>query len=312
MKKTVTVAIPVYNGEKYILDALDSIVNQTLKMDKILICDNCSFDNTIPIIDKFIDEHPEFDIELIKNKENIGYQKNFIKCYDKTKTDYLVTLHVDDLLKHDALECQVNFLNKNSDVAAVGGKADSIDSEGHFIDKSLKTKDLLFKKNEIHEFIEATGSYLPFSSVMYNLKLTRDITYLEKESVGEDELYWPTLLQKHPIAILGKSLIENRIHEDQMHVSLSINKFEEYKKHFKYLLDIEQLEKTAKRQKKAKKILKEHVSHMSINIGKNIMQHTGKIGIASKYYIYGIKQNNRIIFSKFFLKSILSSFKLYK
>lgn len=44
LKKTVGVAIPVYNGEKYILDAMQSIVDQTLGVDKIWICDNYSND----------------------------------------------------------------------------------------------------------------------------------------------------------------------------------------------------------------------------------------------------------------------------
>lgn len=309
MKKTITVAIPVYNGEKFILQALNSIVEQTIKADKILICDNCSNDNTINIINKFIENYPDYNITLSINKKNIGFQKNFRKCYDLANTDYLVILHVDDLLAKDALEKQAGFLNENPEYAVVGGSAQTIDSDGNKKYEVAETKDLLFERNKIYEFVELTGSYIPFSSVMYNLRLTRDIPYLEMESVGEDELYWPTLLKKHPIAILGDTLLYYREHEGQMHVSLTLSKFKEYKKHFTYLLDIAHLESDKNRRSKAQKVLKNHVSRMSINIGKSILDSKKNRSIALKYYVYGIKQNFKILFTKYFVKAVLAFFR---
>lgn len=312
MKKTVTVSIPVYNGEKFIREAIQSVIDQTIKVDKIIICDNCSNDNTSGVLNKFIAEHTEYDIELVVNDENIGFQNNFIKCYELATTDFLVILHVDDLLKPYAIEKQLDFFNKHPHFSVVGGQGDNIDSKGTLKVKKDKKNDLLFEKNEIYEFIKATSSYIPFSTVMYNLKLTKDIGFFEEDSVGPDELYWPLLLKKHPIAVLSDSLINNRIHEGQMHVSNSIEMFDKYMKHFRDKLDRANLESTRERKLKTKNIIKKQVARMSIKIGQEIFTYNKNFYMTSKYFMYGIRQFPKVIFSKFFIKSIAKMMHLTK
>lgn len=312
MKKTVTVSIPVYNGEKFILQALQSVINQSVKVDNIIICDNRSTDSTIDLVNKFIRDHNEWNIKLIVNNKNIGFQNNFKKCYELATSDYLLILHVDDILKKHTIEKQLNFFTDNPDYAVVGGQGDIINSKGVVKVKKNKVKDLLFKKNEIYEFIKATSSYIHFSTVMYNLHLTNDIDYFEEESVGPDELYWPILLQHHPIAVLSDSLIENRIYEGQMHVKNSITMFDKYIKHFEDKLSRAKMETTEERRFKTEKVIKKQVATMSINIGQEIFAYNKNYKMASKYFRYGIKQFNGIIFTKFFLKSIIRSINLYK
>ena len=109
MKQTVTVSIPVYNGEKFVLQALKSVIDQTIKVDELIICDNCSSDKTIQLIKDFQSAHKDHKIKLILNEVNIGFQNNFIKCYYSAKTDFLVILHVDDILKQNDFVEQFNF-----------------------------------------------------------------------------------------------------------------------------------------------------------------------------------------------------------
>jgi len=311
MKKTVTIAIPVYNGEKYILEALQSAIDQTLKADKIFICDNCSNDNTVAIVNTFITDHSAYDIELSINDENIGFQQNFYKCFELSKTDYLVVLHADDVLKPDTLEKQLNFFYKHKELAVVGGNVDTIDAVGNVITKSKETKDIIFKRNEILEFIKTTRSYIPETTIMYDLKMTSDISQNKEESLGPEELYWPVLLQKHSMAVLGDSLIYNRIHDDQLHLSYGANKFEKYKKHFKDLLELANLERGEERKRKTRKILIKQVSLVSINIGNDLIDSGKHRGIALKYYLCGVNINYGIIFTKYFLKSMLKAIGLY-
>lgn len=305
MKKTVTVSIPVYNGEQFVLESLQSVVNQTVKVDQVIICDNLSNDNTIHIVEKFIKNHKDWNINLHINHKNIGFQNNFIKCYDLVKTDYLVILHVDDILKPDTIEKQVDFLKKNPEYAVVGGGVDVMDKTGIIKRHSQSKENLFFRTNQIYEFIKATASWIPFSSVMFNLKYSREVEYLTKESVGPEELYWPLLLQKHPIAILSTSLICIRSHDGQLHVNNSLNMFDKYVKHFSDKIEQAKLEKGNKRITKTEKTIKKQVSRMSIKIGKNIFKLKNNFKIAYKYYMYGIKQYPGIIFTKFFLKSLL-------
>jgi len=312
MKKTVTVSIPVYNGEKFILDSLQSIANQTVKVDKIIICDNQSNDNTVGKINKFINDHKDYNIELFISKKNLGYIKNFKKCYELAKTDYLIILHVDDLLKTDTVEKQLNFFSDHPDFSIVGGKGDRIDSMRNIVLQHEKTQDLLFSKNEIYEFIKATASYIPFSTVMYNLKLTNDVPFFEEESLGPDELYWPKLLKIHPIAIFGESVIDNRIHKGQAHVQNAISKFDENILHLKKKLNKADLENTVERRFKTKKVIKKQIAKISIRFGKDVFKYHKNFKFSFKYFIFGIRQFPGIIFSKYFYKMIADTMYLLK
>ena len=76
----ISVAMATYNGEKYILEQICSIIRQTVVVDEIIIVDDCSSDATVDIIKKLASEHPV--IKLFQNEQNLGYTNNFIR---KTK-----------------------------------------------------------------------------------------------------------------------------------------------------------------------------------------------------------------------------------
>lgn len=80
MRKTITVAIPVYNGEKYIVKALHSIALQSIKVDEIIICDNQSNDKSLDVVKRFAEEHPSINLKIHINPHNIGSLPNFKKC----------------------------------------------------------------------------------------------------------------------------------------------------------------------------------------------------------------------------------------
>ena len=53
----ISVVMATYNGEKYILEQLDSIRNQSISIDEVIICDDCSIDNTVNIIKQYINDY---------------------------------------------------------------------------------------------------------------------------------------------------------------------------------------------------------------------------------------------------------------
>lgn len=76
----ISVAMATFNGEIYIQEQLDSIYNQTRKVDEIIIVDDCSSDSTVRVIEQYILSHKDINIKLYKNEENLGYKKNFKKA----------------------------------------------------------------------------------------------------------------------------------------------------------------------------------------------------------------------------------------
>ena len=112
----ISIYIPVFNGEKTIIDCLKSIFKQTLKPKKILIINDNSTDNTKKILEKYLDK-----IEIINNEKNQGvsYSRNLAVNYLKTK--YIASIDADVVLSENWLQQVYNSLiNKNATL--VGGK----------------------------------------------------------------------------------------------------------------------------------------------------------------------------------------------
>ena len=113
MKRKISVALTTYNGSKYIVEQLKSICKQTFLPDEIVICDDCSNDNTIEIIKQFSLQSP-IKIKIHQNSINIGPRKNFEKCIQMCKGDILFFCDQDDVWLKNKVERMVNeFDNKN-------------------------------------------------------------------------------------------------------------------------------------------------------------------------------------------------------
>ncbi len=115
-KPRVTVLMSVYNGEKYLREAIDSILNQTFKDFEFLIIDDGSTDSSADIIRSYTD----FRIRLIQNEKNIGLTRSLNKGLKLAKGEYIARMDVDDISLPIRFEKQVSFLDKYEDVKLVG------------------------------------------------------------------------------------------------------------------------------------------------------------------------------------------------
>ena len=75
----ITVGIPSFNGENFIEDAVESIMNQTKKVDEIIIIDDGSKDKTVEKIKCIQKKYPSITLRTYINEENTGYQANWNK-----------------------------------------------------------------------------------------------------------------------------------------------------------------------------------------------------------------------------------------
>lgn len=110
MEKLISVIIATYNGEKYIKEQLDSILNQTYQNIEIVICDDCSIDSTVSIVKSYLEKYS--NIRMYVNEENMGYNKTFEKLVTLCKSDYIAVSDQDDIWKPNKLEMlMVNIEN---------------------------------------------------------------------------------------------------------------------------------------------------------------------------------------------------------
>lgn len=170
-----SVILSTYNGEKYILQQIESIYKQTIKPDEVIICDDCSSDNTVNIIKKFINDHNLNNWNIYINKENKGYAKNFIDGAKKAKNDILFYSDQDDIWHTKKIEHMCNAI-KETNALAIYCLLETIDENGkrinNKIDKMNRIKgEQLLKKVSLSEklkYARSSGLCLAFKKEILN------------------------------------------------------------------------------------------------------------------------------------------------
>ena len=142
-EKKVAVVLSTYNGEKYVKDQLDSILNQTYKNVDIVVRDDGSKDNTVKIIKEYQEKYK--NIRLVVGK-NLGFIKSFFELLKITDADYYSYADQDDIWMENKIELAVNSLNELDDEKPnmVFGNSDYYNQDMEFIGEGEKHKSYSF------------------------------------------------------------------------------------------------------------------------------------------------------------------------
>lgn len=131
----ISIAMCTYNGEKYIKEQIESIINQSLVPDEIVICDDCSKDNTLNIIKETLDNWSG-KVQLVVNEKNLGYRKNFEKSISLCNGNIIFLSDQDDVWNRNKIEIMFNALN-NSDAILAFHDVEVVDENLNLIKKSF-------------------------------------------------------------------------------------------------------------------------------------------------------------------------------
>jgi glycosyltransferase involved in cell wall biosynthesis len=201
----VSVILPVYNGEKFLDESINSVLNQTFKDFELIIVNDCSTDNSLKIIKRYMKKDKR--IILINNPKNLGLQKSLNKGLKISKEKYIARMDADDISLPNRLQLQVNYLEKNRDIFLIGSSAIVIDEDGKRIgvfkkfDNYRKVKRKLLKNN-----------HLIHPSIIF--RNSREFFYREKFKTSEDyDFYLRILSSGKKITNLPEFLIKYRIHK---------------------------------------------------------------------------------------------------
>lgn len=122
----VSICIPTYNSSKYILETVESVLNQTWSNLEVLVVDDCSSDKTLELLKTVTD--PRF--RLIENEHNLGMTGNWNKCVRECRGEYVKLIPADDILYPECLSKSVPILDKHQDITLVCVGTDLINDEG--------------------------------------------------------------------------------------------------------------------------------------------------------------------------------------
>lgn len=115
MNNTVAILLATYNGEKYLKEQIDSILNQTYKDIKIYIGDDCSKDSTIDIIRAYKNLYPD-KIVYYQNNVNMGFIKNFEKLLQICSENYIAFSDQDDIWDRNKIFLQYTVLKEKEKI----------------------------------------------------------------------------------------------------------------------------------------------------------------------------------------------------
>ena len=132
----ISIALASYNGSKFIREQLDSILAQTYQDFEVVICDDCSTDNTWQILGDYASTDNR--IKIFENECNLGFKKNFEKAISLCSGEYIALSDQDDIWTKNHLEV---LLTNLGDKSIAGGNAILVDAEGNSIGKKLNEVD---------------------------------------------------------------------------------------------------------------------------------------------------------------------------
>lgn len=110
-KPLISILMAAYNSEKYIEEAIQSVINQTYKNWELIICDDCSLDNTFTICESY--HVKDSRIKVIKNNDNMGQAQARNNAFLVSTGEYITILDSDDTIDKHKLEKQLYFLLNN-------------------------------------------------------------------------------------------------------------------------------------------------------------------------------------------------------
>lgn len=151
MEKKVAVLISTYNGEKYLREQLDSILNQTYKNIEIVIRDDGSNGSTLDIIKEYSQKHENV---TLKQGTNIGFIKSFFKLLEIAHADYYAYCDQDDIWLPNKLELAVKLLDSadNTKPNLAFGNSDYYDENMNLLGEGEKHKTFSFQ-NSLYECV---------------------------------------------------------------------------------------------------------------------------------------------------------------
>jgi glycosyltransferase involved in cell wall biosynthesis len=194
--QSVSVCIATYNGERFIIEQLDSVLRQIKSTDEIIVVDDCSTDATVSTILKFNDQR----IRLISNIANLGVNRSFELAIEMAKKDIIVLADQDDIWIDGRLALILNKLH-NRNFTLVSGNSIYIDNnkqETEALIGSLKNIDSNKSFTNLFKIFNGTAPYYGCT-----MAFSKDLKSLV--------LPFPRIIESHDLWIAKCAILINRM-----------------------------------------------------------------------------------------------------
>lgn len=208
-KPKITVLMPVYNAQQYLNEAIDSILNQTFTDFEFLIINDGSTDGSKKIILSYKDPR----IRYLENKKNLGVTKTLNRGLRLAKGEYIARMDADDISLPNRFKKQVEFIEKNLQVAVCGTWARLIGNKSHNNDIWKSPSDFQSIKSLALFY---SPIYHPTVLIRNNMLKRYNLSYNPSFTHAEDYELWVRIMKKAKVANLKEVLLFHRIHPGEV------------------------------------------------------------------------------------------------
>ena len=201
----ISIVLPVYNGEKYIKHAIDSILNQTFKEFELIVVDDASTDSTPEILKEYI--HKDKRIIVIRNEKNLYIARSLNKGIGLSRSNIIARMDADDVSFPSRLEMQYKLISDDPEVGVVGADIQIIDENDRVLTyRSYKTNPGSLKRTMMR--------YSPFAHpvVMFRKSYASEFgLYDHRYSPSEDVDLWFKMGSKYKFSSVPYPLLKYRV-----------------------------------------------------------------------------------------------------
>lgn len=194
----ITVLMPVYNGEKYLIEAMDSILNQTFEDFEFLIINDGSRDKSEEIVRSFQDKR----IRIVNNERNLGLSESLNKGVTLSKAPYIARQDCDDVSDSRRLELQIEAIKRDSFLGLLGTKYTHINAKSEKYDEVK----VLLNDDEIKAALPQHNCFA-HGSVMFPRRIGLELGGFRKKCFAtEDYDLWLRISEKYKVSNLRDNL----------------------------------------------------------------------------------------------------------
>ena len=207
---SVSVVITSYNQKEYLIEAIESVLNQTLMPLEIIIVDDCSSDGSQEVIKVIAEKHPKL-IKAYYHKRNLGIPKNRNFGLERVRGDYVSILDGDDMFLPFKIERETEVLEKNPEINIVY-------SNFYVINKNEKKRRLRYS-----DPLPSGNIFKDVFAIMFGQLRTALISYSTLKKVGFMDSNFPNfdgfelmirLSSKYLFQYIPEPLLKKRVHQE--------------------------------------------------------------------------------------------------
>jgi len=206
MPPKISVLTSCFNAERFLREAIESILSQTFKDFEFILIDDGSNDNTLAIIKSYKSHDSRI---VVISKKNTGLTDSLNVGLARARGEWIARMDADDISCPTRLEKQLKFINKNPDIILLGTSYFTINCDGLILKKYIHPRE----HKKIVRRIERSGPPFPHSSVLYRRKVVQQVGgYRGVLKYAQDCDLWLRICLVGQISCLREPLIHLRRH----------------------------------------------------------------------------------------------------